>query len=138
MSEKQKAVALRFFEEADRGITPVELLSPGFTAYFNGVPPMDTAAFDELETSMRTAFSDIRHRIEGVVAKDNDVAVRLIFEASHTGDFMGVLPSGTRVAVDGSAFLRIAEDKIATLWGFLDQLALMQQIGGLPTPSQVR
>jgi predicted ester cyclase len=137
MSEKQRALAMRFFEEADRGRTPLELLAPGFTAYFNGVPPMDTAAFDGFETMVRAAFSDIRHRIEGVVAQDNDVAVRLTFEATHTGEFMGVHPAGTRVAVDGTAFLRITKDKIATLWGFLDQLGLMQQIGGLPTASQV-
>jgi predicted ester cyclase len=137
MSEKQGALALRFFEEADRGRTPLELLAPGFTAYFNGVPPMDAAAFDGFETMIRAAFSDIHHRVEAVVVRDDDVAVRLTFEATHTGEFMGVHSAGTRVAVDGTAFLRIAEDRIATMWGFLDQLALMQQIGGLPTTSQV-
>ena len=137
MSEKQKVLALRFFEEADRGRTPLELLAPDFTAYFNGVPPMDSAAFDGFETAVRAAFSDIHHRIEGVVVQDDDVAVRLIFEGTHTGEFMGVHPAGTRIAVEGSAFLRIAQDKIATLWGFLDQFSLMQQIGGLPTMSQV-
>jgi predicted ester cyclase len=137
MSKKQEVLALRFLEEADLGRTPVELLDAGFTAYFNGFPPMDTAAFDGFETAIRAAFSDIRHRVEGVVAHDDDVALRLTFEATHTGDFMGVHPAGTRVEVDGTAFLRVAEDKIATLWGFLDRLALMQQIGGLPTADRV-
>lgn len=136
MSENQKGLALRLFEEADRGRTPLELFAPDFTAYFNGVPPMDAAAFDGFETTVRAAFSDIRHRIEGVVSLDNDVAVRLTFEGTHTGEFMGVDPAGTRVAVDGTAFLRIAEDKIATLWGFLDQMGLMQQIGGLSIPAE--
>lgn len=130
-----RTVALRFFEEADRGRTPLELLVPDFTAYFNGMPPMDATAYDGFETVVRAAFSDIRHQVEGVVAKDHDVAVRLTFKGTHTGEFMGVHPAGTRVAVEGSAFLRIIEGKITTLWGFLDQLALMQQIGGLPTTS---
>lgn len=137
MSEKQIAVALGFFAEADRGRTPLELLAPDFTAYFNGVPPMDATAFDGFEEMVRAAFSDIRHRIEGLVTQDDNVAVRLVFEGTHTGEFMGVHAASTRVAVDGAAFLRIAEGKIATLWGFLDQLALMQQIGGLPTTSRV-
>jgi predicted ester cyclase len=137
MSERHKDLALRFFEEADRGRTPLELLAPDFTAYFNGIPPMDAAAFDGFETAVRAAFADICHRIEGVVAQGDVVAVRLIFEGTHAGDFMGVDPAGTRVAVDGSAFLRTSGGKIATLWGFLDQFSLMQQIGGLPTTRQV-
>lgn len=137
MSEKQKDVALRFFAEADRGRTALELLAPDFMGYFNGVPPMDATAYDGFEMVVRAAFSDIRRRIEGVVARDDDVAVRLVFEGTHTGEFLDVHPAGTRIAVDGSAFLRITEDKIATLWGFLDNLALLQQIGGLPTTSQV-
>jgi predicted ester cyclase len=137
MSDTYKDIALRFFEEADRGRTPRELLAPDFTAYFNGIPPMDLDAFDGFESTVRAAFADIYHRIEGVVDQGDDVAVRLMFEGTHIRDFMGVDPAGTRVAVEGSAFLRISGGKIATLWGFLDQLSLMQQIGGLPTTSQV-
>jgi predicted ester cyclase len=137
MPRNQTNLALRFFEEADRGTTPLALLAPDFTAYFNGVPPMDATAFDEFESVVRAAFSGIRHRIEGIVAHEHDVAVRLIFEGTHTGDFMGVPASGKRIAVDSSAFLRISGDKITTLWGFLDQFGLMQQIGGLPAPSHV-
>jgi predicted ester cyclase len=49
---------------------------------------------------------------------------------------MGVPASGKRFSVDGTAFLRIVEGKVARLWGFLDQLSLMRQIGGLPAPGQ--
>jgi predicted ester cyclase len=136
MSANQ-SLALEFFAEADRGHTPLNLLAPDFTAYFNGVPPMDASAFDGFESLFGASFSDIHHRIEGVVVQDNDVAVRLIIEGTHTADFMGVHPAGTRIAVDGSAFFRIVGDKVATLWGFLDQYGLMQQIGGLSTTSSV-
>jgi hypothetical protein len=39
MSAANKALARRFFEEADRGRTPVELCAPGFTAQFSGPQP---------------------------------------------------------------------------------------------------
>jgi predicted ester cyclase len=58
-------------------------------------------------------------------------------EGTHTGDFMGVPASGKRFSVEGTAFLRIVGGKVAQLWGFLDQLGLMQQIGGLPAPGRV-
>jgi predicted ester cyclase len=70
------------------------------------------------------------------VAEGDTVAVRLLFEGAHTGECMGSPASGQRFSVDGTAVLRMAGDKIAEFWGFLDQLGLMQQIGALPVPGR--
>jgi predicted ester cyclase len=137
MSANNEALARSFFKEADRGRTPVELCAAGFTAHFPGPPPMDLEGFDQFEAMIRSAFSNIRHPIEDLVGEGDKVAVRLRFEGIHTGDFMGVPASGKQFSVQGTAFLRIAGGKVAQLWGSLDQLGLMQQIGGLPTPAQV-
>jgi predicted ester cyclase len=83
----------------------------------------------------RSAFSSIEHVLEELVEEGDDVAVRLRFEGIHMGDFMGVPPSDKQFSVEGAAFLRIAEGKVARLWGFLDQTGLLQQIGGLPAPA---
>jgi hypothetical protein len=53
MSAANKALARRFFEEADRGRTPVELCVPGFSAQFPGPPPMDLEGFDQFEAMIR-------------------------------------------------------------------------------------
>jgi steroid delta-isomerase-like uncharacterized protein len=136
MAADNQALARSFFEAADRGRTPVELCTAGFTASFPGSPPMDLEGFDQFEAMIRSAFSDIRHPIEDLVGDGDKVAVRLRFEGTHTGDFMGVPASGKQFSVEGTAFLRIANGKVARLWGFLDQLSLMRQIGGLPAPGQ--
>lgn len=114
----------------------MELCGPGFTAYFTGPPPMDLAGFDQFETIFRSAFSNISHTIEDIVGEGDTVAVRLRLEGTHTGDFMGVPASGEHFSSEGTAFLRFDEGKVTQLWGFLDQMNLMQQIGGLPAPSQ--
>jgi predicted ester cyclase len=49
---------------------------------------------------------------------------------------MGVPASDEHVSVEGTAFLRVVDGKVAQFWGFLDQLGLMQQIGGLPASKQ--
>jgi steroid delta-isomerase-like uncharacterized protein len=136
MSVANKALARSFFQEADRGRTPVALCTPGFTAQFPGPPPMDLEGFDRFEATFRSAFSNQEHALEDLVGEGDRVAVRLRFEGVHTGDFMGVPASGRHLSVEGTAFLRIANGKVAQLWGFLDQMALLQQIGGLPTPVQ--
>jgi steroid delta-isomerase-like uncharacterized protein len=132
MSEENKAIARSFFHEADRGRTPVELCGPGFTAYFAGPGQMDLEAFDQFEAMIRSAFSDVRHPIEDMVGERDRVAVRLRFEGTHAGEFMGVPASGKHFSVEGTAFLRIRGGKLTRLFGSLDQMALMQQIGALP------
>jgi predicted ester cyclase len=136
MSAENKALARSFFEQADRGRTPVELCAAGFTAHFPGLPPMDLAGFDQFEAMIRSAFSSITHPLEDLVGEGDEVAVRLRFEGAHTGDFMGVPASDKQFSVEGTAFLRVAGGRVAQLWGFLDQLGLMQQIGALPAPGQ--
>lgn len=95
---------------------------------------MDLEAFDQFETTIRAAFSAIGHPISDLVAEGTTVAVRLTFRGTHTGEFMGTPASGKQFAVDGTAFMRVADDKVAEFWGFLDQLGLLQQIGALPAP----
>jgi steroid delta-isomerase-like uncharacterized protein len=136
MAADNQGLARSFFEEADRGRAPVELCTAGFTAYFPGPPPMDLEGFDQFEAMIRSAFSNQEHAIEDLVGEGDEVAVRLRFKGTHTGAFTGVPASGKQFSVDGTAFLRIVGGKVARLWGFLDQLSLMRQIGGLPAPGQ--
>jgi predicted ester cyclase len=128
------AIARGFFAVADAGRTPTDMTAAGFAALFAGLPPMDLRAFDRFEGMMRSAFAQIRHPIDDMICVDDTVAIRLRFEAVHTGEFMGVPASGVRCSVDGAAFLRIVDGKVTHLWGFLDQMSLMRQIGGLPAP----
>jgi predicted ester cyclase len=81
-------------------------------------------------------FSDIKHPIDEVIGDGDKVAVRLRFEGTHTGEFMGVPVSGHHFSVEGTAFLHVTDTKIVDFSGSLDLMGLMQQIGGMPVPSQ--
>jgi predicted ester cyclase len=136
MSEENKALARNFFEQADRGRTPVELCAAGFTAHFPGPGQMDLEEFDQFEAMIRSAFSDIRHPIEDIVGEGETVAVRLRLEGTHTGVFGGIPASGRHFSVEGTAFLHIAEGKVTQFWGFLDQVGLMEKLSELPAASR--
>jgi len=79
---------------------------------------MDLEGFDQFEAMFRSAFSNQQHAIEDLVGEGDAVAVRLRFEGVQTGDFMGVPASGKHFSVEGTAFLRIADGKVAQLWAF--------------------
>ena len=123
MAADNETLARSFIKEADRGRTPVELCAAGFTAHFPGPPPMDLEGFDQFETMIRSALSYIRHPIEDLVGEGDKVAVRLRFEGTHTGDFMGVPASGKQFSVQGTAFLHIAGGRSPNCGGFLTSWA---------------
>jgi predicted ester cyclase len=45
---------------------------------------------------------------------------------------MGIPPTGKKVTLTGISIARIADGKIAEVWGASDQVGLMQQLGATP------
>jgi steroid delta-isomerase-like uncharacterized protein len=79
---------------------------------------------------------DLRVTIEELVAEGDKVAVRRSYAGTHRGELLGIPPTGKQVRISGISIFRLAEGKIAEHWEQLDRLALMQQLGALPTPGQ--
>jgi predicted ester cyclase len=78
---------------------------------------MDLEGFDAFEAMIHSGFSDSEHPIEELVGVGDDIGVRLRFEGTHTGDFVGIRASGQHLSVEGAAFLRIVGAKVARFWG---------------------
>jgi len=137
MSQENKALVRRFFEllERDQRV-PEELLGPGFTYHVPGSPPLDLKATRQRMAVFGAGFSDIRHLIEDMVAAGDRVAFRSRLEMTHTGEFMGVAGSDEQISVVEMGIMRIANGKVAEMWGLLDTMGLMQQIGAMPSPGQ--
>src|SRR5215203_2236173 len=82
------------------------------------------------------AIPDFRVTIEELVAEGDKVAVRRSYAGTHRGELLGIPPTGKQMRISGISIFRLAEGKIAEHWEQLDRLALMQQLGALPTPGQ--
>jgi steroid delta-isomerase-like uncharacterized protein len=79
---------------------------------------------------------DLRVTIEELVAEGDKVGVRRTYEGTHQGELLGVPPTGNHVQIGGISIFRLAGGKIAESWEQVDLLALMRQLGALPTPGQ--
>lgn len=79
--------------------------------------------------ALYTAFPDLQHTVEGVIAEGDKVAMRASLRGTHRGEFQGVSPTGNPVAFGTVALFRFAEGKIAELWELADVPALLRQIG---------
>ena len=133
MSQANKAVVRKFFELLEREqAIPESLLGSGFVYHVAGSPPLDLEASRERMVMFSTGFSDIKHLIEDMVAEGDLVAFRSRLEMVHTGEFMGVAGSNKRISVVEMGVMRIANGKVAEMWGILDSVEIMKQLGLIP------
>jgi predicted ester cyclase len=140
MSESNKALVRRLFEETGsrNGQIPEGLCAPDFTVRVAGSPPLDLATFQQHIHMYYAAFSDFTQTVDDLVAEGDRVAARVTAEAVHTGEFMGVPPSGKRISYVNIGIARIRDDQIVEWWASPDQLSVMRQLGLVPEPQAAR
>ena len=64
MSEQNKQLVRRYFEDLDRGKTaPVRLCTPDFAFHVAGFPSMDVEATTQFAAMFYTALPDLTHPI---------------------------------------------------------------------------
>jgi steroid delta-isomerase-like uncharacterized protein len=78
---------------------------------------------------LRSAFPDLRVRIDEQVAEDRKVVTRKTFEGTHRGEFMGVPPTGRPIAWEVIDILTLKDGRISEHRVIFDQLSLRQQLG---------
>ena len=78
---------------------------------------------------------DVRFTIEDMVAEGDYVAARVTLRGTHQGEMMGLAPTGKRLSQAQMHLCRIVSGKMVEHWEVTDGLALMQQLGVIPSHS---
>jgi predicted ester cyclase len=139
MSEQNKALARRYFEELwSRGNLGVadEILDPSFVFHGPGVEVRGPEAFKQLVITFRTAFPDLDISGAEYIAEQDKVASCFTLRGTQRGEFQGIPPTGRPVAVAGTHIFRIAGGKIEDIRISTDTLGMLQQLGVLPAPGE--
>jgi steroid delta-isomerase-like uncharacterized protein len=110
----------------------VGLMPPDFVINIAGMPyqKRGTDAWRKHAAILFSALPDLRVKIEDIFAAEDKVTVRLRISGTHSGEFLGIPPTGKRVEYESTEVYRIADGKIAEEWICSDTLTLMAQIGG--------
>jgi predicted ester cyclase len=80
------------------------------------------------------AFPDLRLTIEDQIAECDKVATRWTARGTHTGDLMGIAPTGKQVVVRGISVNRLLGGKIVETWSAIDQPWILQHVGLVDHP----
>ncbi len=135
MTGTTKAMARREIEEFEgKGNTALaeELFAPDHTLHFPGFPPLDRAGHAQVLGVFREGFPDLRIRVAEQVAAGDRVANHWIARGTHQGMFRGIPATGKTVTFTGNNVMRFDAGRIREIWGQLDVVGLLAQLGVMP------
>jgi steroid delta-isomerase-like uncharacterized protein len=136
-----RALSRRWFEEVwNKGREEVidQMIAPGTHAYGLAQAArtlVGPAAFKEFYRPMRAAFPDIRITVDDVLVERDQSVCRLTAHATHTGDGLGVPPTGRKISFTAIVWLRWKDGQVVEGWNELDSAHLMGQIAGPQGPT---
>jgi predicted ester cyclase len=131
MSEDNKAKLRQFYEEvAEKGNVAMvdELVSPRIVDHNPGpgqAPGVE--GVKQFFTAMRAAVTGLRVSIEHVISEGDKVAAHVSMRGKHTGELLGIPPSGKEVVMRISDVVRFENGKAVERWGVEDMSGFVSQ-----------
>lgn len=139
-TEQQKAIIRRYHEEVwNKGNVKVvdELVAPDYIIHAP-LPTQNREALKQFVSMIHTAFPDWHETIEDLIAEGDKVVLRGTIRGTQKGDYMGIPATGKKIAMTAMHMFRVADGKVAEDWGEADSLGMMQQLGVIPAPGQMK
>jgi predicted ester cyclase len=134
--ERNKAVALRFKKSQGTKNMPtveLEVLAPNYNRARGGSFHLAANARDQdwphPGMYLRSAFPDRVDVIEKVVAERDRVGLLFRINATHTGNYFGIAPTGRKLDIYECAFLRIENGQMVEGWFMMDEAKLLDELG---------
>jgi steroid delta-isomerase-like uncharacterized protein len=133
-SQELEAIAQRWIEDGwQQGRAGIvdDLHAPDFIDHDPAGRTPDREGFKQGIVQLYAAFPDFYAVIEDLVvdAAKAKVAVRWVAKGTHQGTFMGIPPTGKRIAFRGIEIIRIEGERIVERWGEWNGMDLLHQLG---------
>jgi predicted ester cyclase len=131
MADDNKAMLRRFFDEVfHKGNLAVidELVATDFVDHNPGpgqAPGVE--GVKQFFAALRAAMSRLQVDLEHLLAEGDLVMTHVSIRGTHTGDLMGIAPTGKEVVLRISDIVRIANGKAVERWGVEDMSGLFGQ-----------
>ena len=140
-TEQNKVLVRRFIDEVFVKGNPdaaEKLVTHDFTPHSWGKMPSGVEPLKQAIRHVHAGLADVTFKIEDIIAEDDKVAVRVTAHARHTGEFMGLPPSGKAYTISETHIFHVRDGKVAEHWRDADMLGLMRQVGALPQPEATK
>ena len=91
-------------------------------------------AFKEMVGMWRTAVPDVHCAVEEAFSSGDMVAWNVRTTGTHTGEMMGIPPTGNRIELLSPNVGRVRDGRVAEHWADQSMFQFLQQIGAIPEP----
>jgi predicted ester cyclase len=82
---------------------------------------------------LRTAMPDLTVTVEAISAHADKVAIHNTWRGTHTGEVLGIEPTGRPLTFTGVVIFRLVHGRLAERWAIGVELDLLKELGlGLP------
>lgn len=127
--EGNKRLVRRFFAAIESGDFRVfdELVTTDYDDHLAGRTP-GRESLKGYFTGLRAAFPDLELPISALVAENDRVAVLNGVRGTHTGEFLGLRPTGRRIDAMAFQLYRIEHGQLAEHWEVADFATIMRQL----------
>ncbi|MBL7199219.1 MAG: ester cyclase [Anaerolineae bacterium] len=138
MSEENKAIVHRYVEQVwnARKLDLFEQFVAEDIVHHGAPEVTDRESMKKTAAMILDAFPDWQETIDDEIAEGDRVVQRQTYSGTHHGEFLGIPATGKHAVWSGIWVFRLAGGKIVELWGQVDQLSMMQQLGLMPSPGQ--
>jgi steroid delta-isomerase-like uncharacterized protein len=133
-----KATVRRFHDAMTGGAERVsqaidEIVAPD-VLFHAPVPTGATGAqaLKQVMTILYRAYPDLHVAVEDLIAEGDKVVGRNTVTGTHQGEYLGLRPTGRSVAYNEIFIFRFAHGRIAEIWGVVDVLSQLKQLGAIP------
>jgi steroid delta-isomerase-like uncharacterized protein len=109
-----------------------EIYAPDYVGWDPRQVVEGSEGFKQMLQMMFIGVPDVQMTIEDIFASGDRVAVRWSTTSTHTGDLMGIPPSGKDAGTTGLIIYRLENGKIVEHWCIWDFFGMMQKIGVIP------
>ena len=76
------------------------------------------------------SYSNMNVDIFDMIEEGDRVAVRVRFTATHSGEIMGIAPTGKKISFEALEIFRIENDRIVESWGYWPDLHIKGLLTG--------
>jgi predicted ester cyclase len=91
--------------------------------------------FKRYVSDLHRSFSGLRFEVHeniGVLVEGDLVALRTIITGTHTGDYAGVVATGSQIQTSASHIFRVRDDVLVEHWPVVDTYRILVAIGAIP------
>ena len=126
--EENKAIVRRFIEAYNKRNLDLfdDLLAPD---YFDHTSQVGPEGLKQLMNMAFKAFPDFHETIEDIIAEGDKVWARITFTGTHSGEWLGIAPTGKKITSMMVDIFRIVNGKLVEYWDVGDRLDFFKKLG---------